>query len=156
MSLPGPARHGRRRRSGGHHRRCPGPAVHPPRRPGGVTEYSKSGMPKTEWCRQHGIPIRQFYYWQNKVRKYLLEHPGITHSDLSDSRTFVPAATTTQSFFELELPNEAAAPPSGQQWPQHQPPCSSLMLCFDRFQLYISDGFSEDALSSIIRAVRNA
>ena len=34
---------------------------------------STSELSKTEWCRQNGITKRTFYYWQHKVREYLLE-----------------------------------------------------------------------------------
>ena len=32
-----------------------------------IYEANTCGMKKTEWCRQNGVTIKQFYYWQKKI-----------------------------------------------------------------------------------------
>ena len=33
-----------------------------------ITECRQSTLTKLEWCRQNGINIKSFYYWQRKLR----------------------------------------------------------------------------------------
>lgn len=37
-----------------------------------IYEANTCGMKKTEWCRQNGVTIKQFYYWQKKIRALVL------------------------------------------------------------------------------------
>ena len=34
-----------------------------------IHAWSKSGMTKKDWCEENDVPLRQFYYWQRKVRE---------------------------------------------------------------------------------------
>ena len=34
-----------------------------------VRECNESGMPKSEWCRQHGITPKSFFYHQRQIRR---------------------------------------------------------------------------------------
>lgn len=38
-----------------------------------IYEANTCGMKKTEWCRQNGVTIKQFYYWQKKIRALALK-----------------------------------------------------------------------------------
>ena len=33
-----------------------------------VLEANKSAISKKDWCRQNGINLKSFYYWQKKIR----------------------------------------------------------------------------------------
>ena len=33
-----------------------------------IMEANRSGLSKSEWCRQNGINIKTFFYWQRKIR----------------------------------------------------------------------------------------
>ena len=41
-----------------------------------ISDCSKSGMPKTEWCRQNGVSMRSMYYWQRKFRNEMIVLQG--------------------------------------------------------------------------------
>lgn len=34
-----------------------------------IQTWSASGQPKSVWCEENNISIRQFYYWQRAIRK---------------------------------------------------------------------------------------
>ena len=34
-----------------------------------IKECLASGMPKTTWCREHGISDKAFFYWQRILRE---------------------------------------------------------------------------------------
>ena len=34
-----------------------------------IKECPASGMPKTTWCREHGISDKSFFYWQRILRE---------------------------------------------------------------------------------------
>ena len=38
-----------------------------------IYEANTCGMKKTEWCRQNGVTLKQFYYWQKKIRALALK-----------------------------------------------------------------------------------
>lgn len=116
-----------------------------------IEEASNCGYTKSEWCRQHGIRLRRFHYWQKKLRDYMLEHPENSIVDIA-----VPAvsnADSKQSFYEIELTHKEPDEPTAQL---QQPLSPCLMLKFDRFQLYIGNGVSEELLSCVIRVAGNA
>ena len=41
-----------------------------------ITECSQSTLTKLEWCRQNGINIKSFYYWQRKLRNEAMHAAG--------------------------------------------------------------------------------
>lgn len=120
-----------------------------------IAEANNSGLTKSRWCREHGIRVRQFHYWQKRIREFLLEHPDTAIEDLSGSRWQPPAPVTEQAFCEISIPRETVSLPSDQPpaGPNSHP---ALMLQFNDLQLFINDGFSETTLSSVIRVIRNA
>ena len=120
-----------------------------------IAEANSSGMTKSRWCREHGIRLRQFHYWQKKVREFLLEHPDTNLGDFSGNSWQPPAPVSEQSFCEISIPQESSAIPARQpaEITSSHP---ALMLRVNDLQLYIGEGFSEDALSSVIRVIRNA
>lgn len=127
-----------------------------------IVEASNSGLPKTKWCQQNNIKIRQFHYWQRKIRDYVLEHPDVSAEDLCDSGHGFLKTQNSPSFYELscrqmssiQKNEDASIPPPPE--PSAIPQAPALMLQFDRFRLYIGDGFTESTLSSVIKVIRNA
>ena len=69
-----------------------------------IKECLASGMPKTTWCREHGISDKSFFYWQRILREeaYLttLEKPlAPAIKEIS-----VPATT---DFVEIKMTDQA-------------------------------------------------
>ena len=68
-----------------------------------VEECARSGMPKTKWCMENEVDVKQFYYWQRRVREEVYNE--ITTKAL-------PATT----FAELQVPslhNTVSSPGAG-------------------------------------------
>lgn len=36
-----------------------------------IQACNTSGQPKKQWCEEHGISVRKFFYWQKKIRAEL-------------------------------------------------------------------------------------
>ena len=68
-----------------------------------IYEANTCGMKKTEWCRQNGVTIKQFYYWQKKIRALAVKEmsDGIGMDDAIHRDN--PAAQLP-SFVELNTP----------------------------------------------------
>ena len=64
-----------------------------------IKECLASGMPKTTWCREHGISDKSFFYWQRILR----EEAYLTtlESTLAPAVKENPAPTTTD-FIEIK------------------------------------------------------
>ena len=123
-----------------------------------VSEANESGMYKTQWCQQQGIKIRQFQYWQKKIRDYILEHPGLSIADLINPEKTVPETVPNGSFYEIS-PGQQSLLSTGMETSgttDRLPQVPALVLQVGSLQLYIGDGFNEDTLSSAIRVIRNA
>lgn len=58
-----------------------------------IRECAESGQSKQDWCAQHGINIKTFYYRQRKVRQALAEESNL------------PAADAGPKFVQLTAPD---------------------------------------------------
>ena len=142
-----------------------------------IMEANNSDMTKMKWCRLHNIKLRQFYYWQKKVRDHLQEYPEASLPGLQNPDSSYENTDVQQVFYEVSLMQETSpaplcetacevnqslpvAPVSGPASPntinEHPSTHHPLMLQYDRFQLFIDDGISENTLSSVIRVIKNA
>ena len=120
-----------------------------------IAEANNSGLTKSRWCREHGIRLRQFHYWQKRIREFLLEHPDTKFEDFPGNDRRLLAPVSEQSFCEISIPQETPAILS-RPLPEAPASHSALMLQVNDLRLYIGEGFSETALSSVIRVIRNA
>ena len=69
-----------------------------------IKECLASGMPKTTWCREHGISDKSFFYWQRILREeaYLttLENtltPAVKENSVPTTTDFVKMTDQTSS-----------------------------------------------------------
>ena len=60
-----------------------------------IKEVEASGLCKNEWCRQNDVPLTQYYYWQRKVRNYLLSQQPKT-TGMAGGAVFCELAIPTQ------------------------------------------------------------
>ena len=71
-----------------------------------IKECLASGMPKTTWCREHGISDKSFFYWQRILR----EEAYLTTLE----NTLTPAvkensAPTTTDFIEIKMTDQVSS-----------------------------------------------
>ena len=126
-----------------------------------ISEAISSGMTKREWCRLHGIRTRQFFYWQNKLRKKALLTQE-TKQDAVPTKTYSPE-NEEPGFLELTPPDET--PTAGMttlaahSGPERIPMESlkpELLLAYGGFQVLVGHEVEEDVLRKVIRVIKNA
>jgi hypothetical protein len=53
-----------------------------------IKECSESGLSKADWCSQHNIPLKTYYYWQKRVwDKEIMDLSPETKTKLLESRS---------------------------------------------------------------------
>ena len=113
-----------------------------------VYEANSSGMSKKDWCEMNGISTRSFYYWQDKVRRYLAEtelsdesaidtipvRDGINFVDITDQLTVKDSpADVVRNAFEPDA-----------------------VLVIGKYKLYIGKTTSRDTITKVMKAAANA
>lgn len=113
-----------------------------------VLECNKASTSKKEWCRQNGIEIKSFYYWQRKLRKAAAEEMECTVNAAAPQAPARPS-----SFVELSLPSPSQADvgpvPSQNLFPE-------LMLQVNGCQIYVTGSIQERTLNTVMKVIRNA
>ena len=99
-----------------------------------ISECSQSTLTKLEWCRQNGISIKSFYYWQRKLRKEAVQVSG----ELPAARAF--AEVTVHPVQEADMPPDGVA----------------AVLHKSGMHIEIMNTVSEDFLTKLMRAAANA
>ena len=70
-----------------------------------IKECLASGMPKTTWCREHGISEKSFFYWQRILRE---EAYLTTLENTLTPAVKKTAAPTTTDFIEIKVTDQAS------------------------------------------------
>ena len=92
-----------------------------------IKECCAIGLSKRAWCMQNGIKVKQFYYWQRKLRDYsydlaiaassmtetpqpnFVELPGpVTSGAYNDSSDFIPSVIIKSNNATIEISNAAS------------------------------------------------
>ena len=120
---------------------------------GVIQEANASGMSKRSWCEQNGISLKQFYYWQKKIRDYTLaqtispstvEHYNASYSSAGKERS--------QSVFcELPVPTEhRQLSPLSEQCTLNTTFMPEVVLQCDSFKLLIGNAVTEKTLATVL------
>lgn len=104
-----------------------------------IEECAASGIPKKDWCREHNIELKKFYYWQRKARTAL--------STESTSLTTIQKATTPE-FVKLPVFPDNSATISVSFAPD-------MIITFNGVTVSIANTASPELLS-LIGAIANA
>ena len=117
-----------------------------------------SGMSKTDFCRHNRISESSFFRWQRKIRNNLLEEQELKSQS---APTDTPVSKGEGSFFEL-APASPASITASQDIDQLEfcsPPepviSSSVSITYNGFSVNISGSISLDALTTVLKAVKN-
>lgn len=118
-----------------------------------IQEANASGMTKCSWCQHNGISLRQFYYWQKKVRDYALSHtPSPSAADPHSTPLLMEGKRENLPVF-CELP----LPPVQGHLSAPNRPCTAdtafmpeLVLRYGRFRLLIGNTITEKTLSTVL------
>lgn len=79
-----------------------------------IAQWQSSGLPGTDYCRQHELPYHCFIYWRSKFSKAKAPLATVTRPDIQPPSAFVavrpdPASRITEAAsadsLHLRLPN---------------------------------------------------
>lgn len=71
-----------------------------------IKECLASGMPKTTWCREHGISDKSFFYWQRILREEAYLTTLEEHLNACCQENPTP---TTTDFIEIKMTDQASS-----------------------------------------------
>lgn len=118
-----------------------------------IQEANASGMSKSSWCEQNGILLRQFYYWQKKVRDYALAQLPSQYATTQHDTPLSPAKIEKDLpvFCELSAPTvRKGLSPFNEQTSINTTFVPELILQSDQFQLLIGNKITEKTLSTVL------
>lgn len=104
-----------------------------------IEECAASGMSKKDWCREHNIELKKFYYWQRKARLAL--------SSETTALATMPE-TTAPAFVKLPVFDDAPQTASMSFTPD-------MVITFKGVTIGIANSASPELLS-LIGAITNA
>ena len=125
-----------------------------------ILEANNGSMKKSEWCALHNIPVRQFYYWQRKLRDQAVQELE-TSSFLAIKEETKPAATAESTFVELKVPADAVLKEEQNELPA-KPNLSDgicdpeLIIEIGRCRVVVRRNASDTTLRTIMEAVLHA
>lgn len=120
----------------------------------------QSGQTKTEWCEQNGVRLRQFQYWNKKLRDHemLKIKQNGSETDESDITTIVPTdSSSTQVFAELRCLDTSSSSDvlSVSSALQNASSDSGISISLNDFKLNIANSFSEGTLLKVLRVLQD-
>lgn len=110
-----------------------------------VLEANKSAISKKDWCRQNGINLKSFYYWQKKIRNEAAKDM----EEASNASLPVPAAPS--AFVEIPFPSQSyrESEPSHALSPE-------LMIQIGDCRVYVAGTIQDRTLDTVLKVLRNA
>jgi hypothetical protein len=94
-----------------------------------IDDWKKSGLNKTEYCKQSGLSLSTLGGWQYKLNKYYKQN------DINESEDFI----------EVKFQDAAAVSTTTN--------CGIKLSVGDRINIYLETGFSRNELQKAISAV---
>lgn len=118
-----------------------------------IQAANNSGVNKTAWCAENGIHIRQFYYWQKKVRQYFLDTQTSDSTSLCLQTAAAPEVRpAAPAFCEIHTPGpDSAKTPS----PDSTDFIPEIILRHQDYQFLIGSSVSESTLITVLSALRH-
>lgn len=121
-----------------------------------IMEANRSVLSKSEWCRQNDINIKTFFYWQRKIR--LMEAEKVLSSSelpalCPEQKTATPPSFVDMTQLYKETASLADIPSKELTQPVFSP---QLMLLAGQYRILVGDTATEQILSNVLKAVRNA
>ena len=106
-----------------------------------VQNQAASNLSKSAWCKENGINVRQFYYWQKKLRDTLLDTPN-------QLPKVQAVQTPAPAFCELHVSDQSYEPDPHQIG-------FSIIIEINECRILVGDSFSPKTLSSVLEVLRH-
>ena len=103
-----------------------------------IREIRSSGKPVAQWCREHNLSARSYYYWDKRLR----EKPELV-SQSSDVFYQVP--------FEPSVPQNSHA-----VQPEETSSLPVTVVQYASYNVLVTDHTSEETLARVLRVIRDA
>ena len=108
-----------------------------------ILEGNKASGSKREWCRQHGINEKSFYYWQKKIRNAAIESTrSVQAISPAPASSFVEIPVPESPYLSEDSPLHGASP--------------ELMLQINDCRIFVSGTVQEHTLRTVMKVIRNA
>ena len=112
------------------------------------------GLSKAQWCKDNGIRIRSFMYWQRKFRLEAVEQMDNRQNTLPSraAGTCLPAfADVTEQIEALQ-----ADPAASLQSPGASPAAQELMIQTGPYRIYVNGSVQVATLEKVLRVISHA
>lgn len=107
-----------------------------------VSECLNSGQSKKEWCEEHGIDVKSFYYYQKRIFDRAKEQrPEFAELPPPAESTLIPV----DSVIDFEEPTEETV----------QSDCIVARLIVNGITLELSNGIDSRTITSIVKGLQN-
>ena len=111
------------------------------------------GTTTKQWCQDHDVDRRQFYYWLAKFRREAAT--GIPASGMVPSCADAACAGITAGF--VDITDTLVAPETGTEpAPDILSLVPELMIQADELKIYISSAIQQRTLETVLQAIRHA
>lgn len=113
-----------------------------------ISECQNSGQTVVEWCKQHSIDTRRYYYWLSQLRKQTLE----TVPELANIR-FAPVKVAPNNIVSFEDDNitfkklEVKTPLPNTQ--------AAVIVHLPSATLEVANGASKETVEAVLLALRS-
>lgn len=103
-----------------------------------MQECRNSGLSNRAWCQEHGISIKTFYYWQNKLRRTAAEQIRVKSAvslAIQEQQTIVPVILPERESTSLNIP--------------------AVIIQKGDLRIEINKGTSDTTVSAVLRSVKH-
>ena len=121
-----------------------------------LEEAAASGLPKGIWCDQNGINRRRFFYWQQKIREFVLEqHPelalSVPNGEIREMNNQIVSSLPV--FCELKPGEPVSDEPENKMASAFS---ADAMIQYGNYKIFIGNSVSEKTLSTVLSVIHHA
>ena len=119
-----------------------------------IRSANASGLERKVWFKQNGISASSFYYWQRRVRKFALNQmlaPTDQQALLPD--TAQESTSAHEDSYEITLPSLMNSPSHPKD--ASTPIKGTISIRYGDFSIDVEEGFSAEALSSVLKVLNH-
>ena len=110
---------------------------------------------KQEWCKENGVDLRRFYYWQNQLRQIIAQQVNVPNEATSVT-AISHGSAAVHSFADLTplLDQETSGQTNCFSDPGSVIP--EIVIQLNDCRILLSSHVQEQTLTKVIRSIRNA
>ncbi len=119
-----------------------------------IRQANDSPLDRETWCKENAVSLSSFYYWQRRIRKFALNQmlaPTDQQALLPD--TTQESTSAHEDCYEITLPSLM----SSQSHPKDVSNSTkgTISIRYGDFSIDVEEGFSTEALSSVLKVLNH-